>query len=208
MLVPVWAERCAPTTWHPHHIAERYGLFTIITLGESILAASIAVRAATEAGAGAKALGPVVVGGLLIVFSFWWLYFDRPGHEVLVSLPSAFLWGYLHYFVFAAAAAVGAGLAVAVDHATHASALSGTAAGLAVAVPVAVYLACLWLLHARSDGSPGARVAAPLVIALVLLTPMTRQPVLSTGLVMAGLVAYKTIRPGVAAEEGRPVKPR
>ena len=28
-----WAERTAPTSWHPHHIAERYGLFTIILLG-------------------------------------------------------------------------------------------------------------------------------------------------------------------------------
>ena len=36
--MPVWAERAGPTTWHPHHIAERYGLFTLIVLGESILA--------------------------------------------------------------------------------------------------------------------------------------------------------------------------
>src|SRR5262245_32738943 len=27
LLVPVWAERSRQTTWHPHHIAERYGLF-------------------------------------------------------------------------------------------------------------------------------------------------------------------------------------
>jgi low temperature requirement protein LtrA len=35
LLVPVWAERAAPTTWHPRHIAERHGLFTLIVLGES-----------------------------------------------------------------------------------------------------------------------------------------------------------------------------
>src|SRR5262249_1959875 len=28
--VPLWAERAVPTSWHPHHIAERYGLFAII----------------------------------------------------------------------------------------------------------------------------------------------------------------------------------
>lgn len=33
LLIPVWAERAAPTTWHPEHVAERYGLFTLITLG-------------------------------------------------------------------------------------------------------------------------------------------------------------------------------
>jgi hypothetical protein len=43
LAVPVWAERAGPTTWHPHHIAERYGLLTLIVLGESILAATTAV---------------------------------------------------------------------------------------------------------------------------------------------------------------------
>ena len=45
-----WAERGRATTpWHPHHIAERYGLFTIIVLGESILSATVAVQAALDA---------------------------------------------------------------------------------------------------------------------------------------------------------------
>ena len=44
--MPVWAERAGPTTWHPDHIAERYGLLTLIVLGESILAATIAVQSA------------------------------------------------------------------------------------------------------------------------------------------------------------------
>lgn len=30
--VPPIAERAGTTTWHPHHIGERYGLFTIILL--------------------------------------------------------------------------------------------------------------------------------------------------------------------------------
>lgn len=33
--VPLIAERPGMTTWHPHHIAERYGLFTIILLGRA-----------------------------------------------------------------------------------------------------------------------------------------------------------------------------
>ena len=194
LLVPAWAERTAPTTWHPEHIAERYGLFTLITLGESILAASVAVRSATEAGAKGSTLLPIIVGGLLIVFSFWWLYFDRPGHEALTSVRGAFLWGYGHYFVFGSAAAVGAGLAVSVDHVTHGSVISDAAAGATVAVPVAVFLACLWFLHTRSERTMGARVVAPLVVAGVLLTPFTGQAVLGTGLLMAGLVAFKAVQ--------------
>jgi low temperature requirement protein LtrA len=194
VLVPVWAERAASTTWHPHHIAERYGLFTLITLGESILAASVAVQTATEAGAKAVELLPLVAGGLLIVFSFWWLYFERPAHEVLdASARTAFVWGYGHYFVFASAAAVGAGIAVAVDQATQHAEVSATAAGAAVAVPVAVYLACLWFLLGRSEHATGPRAVTPLVALAVLLTPFTGQAVLATGMLMAGLTAYKVV---------------
>ena len=46
--MPVWAERAGATPWHPHHIAERYGLFTLIVLGESVLAATLAIQAALE----------------------------------------------------------------------------------------------------------------------------------------------------------------
>ena len=41
----------------------------------------------------------------------WWVYFDRPVHDLLTSVRKAFVWGYGHYFIFASAAAVGAGLA-------------------------------------------------------------------------------------------------
>jgi low temperature requirement protein LtrA len=192
MLIPAWAERLGRTPWHAEHIVERYGLFTLITLGESILAASIAVRAATEAGATTLALLPTVVGGLLIVFSFFWLYFDRPGHETLDTMKWAFLFGYGHYFVFASAAAVGAGLAVAVDHATQRAHVSDVVAGASVAVPAVLYLACLWVLHGRNDSS--AHVVSPIVLVAILLAPFSGQGVLATGLVMGALTAYKIVR--------------
>jgi low temperature requirement protein LtrA len=200
--VPLWAERAGVTSWHPEHIAERYGLFTLITLGESILSASVAVRSATDAGAGAASLLTTVAGGLLVVFSFWWLYLERPGHEVLTSTRAAFLWGYGHYFVLAAAAAVGAGLSGAVDHASHRAEISGAEAGSAVAVPVAVYLVCLWLLHEHPDRSPAARAAGPFAVVAVLLSPLTGQAVLVTGLSMAALTAFKIVQaaPGRAAD--------
>ncbi len=70
----------------------------------------------------------------------WWMYFDRPVHDLLTSLTKAIVWGYGHYLVFAAAAAVGAGLAVSVDQATHHAKVSAAGAGFAVAVPVAVFV--------------------------------------------------------------------
>jgi low temperature requirement protein LtrA len=51
LAVPVWAERSGqPTAWHPGHIAERYGLFTLIVLGECVLAVTTTVHAAIVAG--------------------------------------------------------------------------------------------------------------------------------------------------------------
>ena len=118
--VPILAERHgSTTTWHPHHIAERYGLFTLIVLGESVLAATTAVQTAVDAG---QAFGDLVViagGGLLVVFSMWWVYFAAPTEEPVTETGvESFRWGYGHYVVFASAAAVGAGLATAVDQAT------------------------------------------------------------------------------------------
>ncbi|MCA8977540.1 MAG: low temperature requirement protein A, partial [Planctomycetes bacterium] len=66
LLVPAWAERAGRTPWHPHHIAERYGLLTIIVLGESVLAATLAVQSAAELGAAWPSLLPVIVAGPVI----------------------------------------------------------------------------------------------------------------------------------------------
>ena len=188
--LPMWAERASPTTWHPHHITERYGLLTLIVLGESILAANSAIQSALAAGAALSELTPVILGGLLIVYSMWWVYFDRPVHDLLTSIQKAFFWGYGHYFVFASAAAVGAGLAVAVDAATHAAKIGRVGAGMAVAVPVATYLLCLWVLHDRPDYRQ-TRLFGPIAAVLVLLTPFTGYGVPLTGAVLALLVGSK-----------------
>ncbi|MCY1137030.1 low temperature requirement protein A [Actinoplanes sp. Pm04-4] len=141
LAVPVWAEHApgGPTTFHPRHIAERYGLFTIIVLGESVASTVERFRDGEVAAA---------VSGLVIVFSLWWLYFNRPAHELLDSLRHSLLWGYGHFFILAAAAAVGI----------------GPGAGYAVAV----YLFFVWLLHRRAAKSPALLVGA----VLALLTPL------------------------------------
>jgi low temperature requirement protein LtrA len=192
LIVPAWAERLSMTTWHPHHIAERYGLLTLIVLGESILSATGAVQSALAAGDRLSALVPVIAGGLLVVYSLWWIYFDRPAHDLLTSYRRAFFWGYGHYFVYAAAAAVGAGLGVAVDRAGGHAALGAVGAGLAVAVPVAIFLVSLWILLDRPEYG-WTRSLGPIAAAIVLLTALTAQPVLWTGVTLASLVAVKLV---------------
>ena len=192
LAVPLWAERASPTTWHPQHIAERYGLLTLIVLGESILAANLAIQAALASGEALSTLVPMIVGGLLIVYSMWWVYFDRPVHDLLTSLRKAIVWGYGHYLVFAAAAAVGAGLAVSVDQVNHHSKVGSVGAGAAVAIPVAVYLLCLWFLHDRPEYRR-SRLLGPIAAGIVLLTPLTGHTVPLTGGILTGLIATKLL---------------
>ena len=201
LAVPVWAEQTNTTTWHPEHIAERYGSFTIIVLGESLLSGSLALQSARQTGNLTGELSTIIIGGLLIVFSMWWLYFDQPAHELLTSLRTAFIWGYGHLVVFTSAAAVGAGLAVAVDHATdHAEigAVGGIptygGAGAAVAIPAALYLLSLWALHERPRATSLVEASlAPATGLLILLTPFSGQPVLLTGLLLSTLLAIKLV---------------
>jgi low temperature requirement protein LtrA len=161
-------------------------------LGESILAATMAVQSALRSGEALGPLTPIIIGGLLIVYSMWWVYFDRPVHDLLTSLRKGIVWGYGHYLVFGAAAAVGAGLAVAVDHVTHHAKVGAVGAGFAVTVPVSVYLLCLWFLHDRPEYGR-TRAIGPIVAAIVLLTSFTDYSVLLTGLTLATMVGGKLI---------------
>jgi low temperature requirement protein LtrA len=191
LAVPVIAERApgGPTTYHPHHIAERYGLFTIIVLGEAVAAATIAVRTGLDEGDYLPELVSLTSAGLVIVFALWWLYFDRSAHGLLTTLRTSMLWGYGHYFILASAAAVGAGLGVAVDYDTHHAAISGPVAGWAVALPVAVYVFFVWLLHIRPHQVGALVTAYPVVAVLVLATPLGPAPVHVTAVLLAVLVA-------------------
>ncbi|HEY6634633.1 MAG TPA: low temperature requirement protein A [Acidimicrobiia bacterium] len=192
LAVPVWAESASLTTWHREHIEERYGLFTIIVLGESILASSLAIQTVMGEIAGSVDLILIIVGGLISVFSMWWLYFAQRSHDLLTSFRSVFTWGYGHYLVWASAAAVGAGLAVSIDHATGHGNIGGYGAGAAFAIPAAAYIATLWILHyVPRHGGLGHNVRAVAAVCLILLTPFTGQAVLLTGVIMSTLLATK-----------------
>ncbi|MGY1706263.1 low temperature requirement protein A [Geodermatophilus sp. SYSU D00697] len=174
LAVPRWAERTRRTSWHPHHIAERYGLFVIIVLGESVLAASTGVQAAFAARGLHWSLLTVGVASLVLLFALWWLYFLQPaGPGLAAHRDRSFLWGYGHYGIFAALAAVGAGLEVAVEQTGHHLDVSAVGVGYAVTVPVAVFLVLLWAVHvplvARPVIRPGLVLGAAVVVLLLPL---------------------------------------
>lgn len=201
LAVPAWAERASHTPWHPHHIVERYGLFTIIVLGESVLGATIAVQQALDADGALGDVITVIIGGLLVVFSMWWIYFSLPSERLVERarnaddrLSEAFIWGYGHYFVFAAVAATGAGIAIAVDGATDHSTLSDVGTGLAVTLPIGLYVLTVWVLY-RAIKPRGSLLsyAPPLAALVILAASLTPAPVLISGLVLVGLVALGAV---------------
>ena len=202
LAVPIWAERAAPTTWHPRHIAERYGLFTLIVLGECVLSSTLAIQSAVAADAALADLATTAAGGLLTVFGMWWLYFAKESHDLLTSLRAAIVWGYGHYLIFAAAAAVGAGLAVNVDFLTHHAAIGARGAAAAFTVPVALFLVAVWALQVRPHhlGRWHSGVV-PATAVLVLASTLTAEPVLVTGLLVAAMIAASLValyRPAAA----------
>ncbi|MER6214618.1 low temperature requirement protein A [Streptomyces sp. NPDC001674] len=190
LMVPVVAERGHQTPWHAHHIAERYGLFTIIVLGETIAASTVAVKSAIDEHEALGVLLPIAAGGLLIVFAAWWIYFAVPMHERLNSNREAIPWGYGHLLIFASGAAIGAGIEVAVEHAVGKAHISQVAANASVTVPAALFLLTVWLLHSRHFKRGAAQqLVLPLsAVAILGCTWAGTYAVLYAGFVAAGTV--------------------
>ena len=212
LCVPLYAEKDHPTTWHPHHIAERYGLFTIIVLGETIAAATVAVKSGVDQHDALRDLLPIAAGGLLIVFAAWWIYFVVPIHGRLRSSGQAFVWGYGHYLIFASAAAIGAGLEVAVEQAVGKAHLSVVAASAALTLPTALYLLTVWALHARhfKVGTAQQLVLPTTALLVICCTFLGHWAVLAAGLASVLAVATGTTLTARAAareETGRVTEP-
>lgn len=198
--VPVVAEHRHQTPWHPHHITERYGLFTLIVLGESLLASANAIVGALEE---VESLGPLIaiaVLTLVVTASLWWIYFWPPHHRAITSFGRSLRYGYTHYFVFAAAAAFSAGIEVEIDLLTHHSELSNMAASFTVTVPIAVFLFGIWWIAIRENADRVVNIVVPLGALLVLLDPVLPIPVALTAVILVGIVTVLVIRPPVPRE--------
>jgi low temperature requirement protein LtrA len=194
LAVPMWAERRDPTTWHPHHIAEHYGLLTLIVLGESVLSTTVGIQTALDEGSRSLPLASLIVRALLILFSMWSIYFDQPAHRFLVSNKVAFRWGYGHLVVFASTAAVGAGLGVAIDQLTGHVHLGTWKVGASVFVPVALFVLSVWRLQVRPLRRSLVLDRAFIVGAgLILAASASASAVLLIGLVLSALAAFTIV---------------
>ncbi|WP_306926814.1 low temperature requirement protein A [Arthrobacter globiformis] len=119
--------------------------------GESVLAASNGVAAALRSGGVSAYLVAVSASSLVLLFALWWLYFLQPAGETLSkNRDKSYLWGYWHFAIFAALAALGAGLEVAITLPLTGPQPLAQAfiAGHCVAIPTAVLMGLLWAILA------------------------------------------------------------
>ena len=194
--VPVVAERRGRTPWHPHHITERYGLFTLILLGESLLASANAVIGAVHDEQALTPLISVAVLALVVTAGLWWIYFWPPHHRAIGSLHESLRYGYVHYVVFAAAGAFSAGIEVEIDSLTGESELGEVAASFTVTVPIAVFVLGIWWIALRAVGDRVVNTVVPAGALLVLADPVIPVPVtLTAGIVVAVVVVLVLRQP-------------
>ncbi|MEU6386004.1 low temperature requirement protein A [Streptomyces bauhiniae] len=152
LLLPVLAQGGADTTpWHPHHVAERYSLFAIIVLGESVVGTAASSGDLLGGADGTRWTADaiaVIVAGAGLTFGMWWVYFATPFGDILVHRRNrGYLFGYGHIPVFTGIAGVGAGLHVAGLYMEHHAHLGSTAVVLSLALPTGLYLLMVYLLH-------------------------------------------------------------
>ena len=187
------------------HVPERFALFTIIVLGESVLAVALGTADSDwhPASAASAALGFVSIAAL------WWVYFDiGPAIELRRAPGTILTFAYVHIPLLLALTAVAAGVNILIEQA-DAEHLD-TGARVALGGGTAVYLVCLTMTQrATARGVPAGIVAArgAALLAAVLLIPggAAIDPVAFAGVAsvfLVGLViAEITIRQSASAHE-------
>jgi low temperature requirement protein LtrA len=164
---PLVAERRVGTIpLHVSHIGERFGLFTIIVLGESMVSVTAGIAEVDFD----LANSVIAVGAFALAASLAWVYFDRLGTDLVGTTGYV----YAHFVVYLGLAAVGPGTLLAIEAADDSALPAGARAALCGGV--AVYLLGLCLVAAPTRGSPSGRrriaarcVAAGAAVAIAFL---------------------------------------
>jgi low temperature requirement protein LtrA len=161
----------------PHdaaHLPERYGLFSIILLGESMVAVMTGMGRQEYWSPGAAASA---VLGMAFVFAIWWWYFDgvhAVGERMVRSTRDAIrfhVWSYTHLPLYLAIAVAGVGVEHVITTATAAP--LHAAEGWILCAAVATLMTAIVIIDATRH-RPGARntlahAAIPAVLSVLAL---------------------------------------
>jgi low temperature requirement protein LtrA len=173
------------------HLPERWALFTLIVLGESV--AGVALGASGQHWHAASVTAAIL--GFASVACVWWLYFDRQSSVALHgSTMSVVVYSYAHIPLLMGLAAMSAGVRMLIDRAG----LAHLGAGPAVALLGGAALFVLSLMgtrlvtiHGRHRRGFALKLAAVALILVVLALEAALPPLALGGglvLIMAGMV--------------------
>ena len=174
-------------------LPERFGLFVIIVLGETVVAVVRGLAALETRG---MALFLQAAAGVAIGFSLWWIYFDYVGRRPpRPSTGWGFAWGYGHLPLVMSIVAVGAGI----QHTLAAEGVMSDDARRLIAGALGVALLVTALLeHSTSRGplepahpviSPALKVGTGIAaIALAITWPLDRP-----GSLLAALIGLQLV---------------
>jgi low temperature requirement protein LtrA len=179
---------------HAAHLPERFGLFTLILLGESIVAIVKGIQSQIE---WTPAAAVPALAGIGLVFTMWWGYFEAAGGaddrhvRTRRDVRLLDLWSYAHVLLYLGVAIAGVGVEHIVR--TGGTTTLHTGEALLVCGAVAIFLLALTLIGVASDRVRAAQrrrllAAAGLAAALMLgLAPLAHA--VMPGVVVAALTA-------------------
>ena len=112
---------------HTSHLVERFGLFTLIVLGESVVRVA---QGAADVDDWTTATLAAAGGGFLLVAGLWWLYFDRLDEGTVRSVLRGLVWNYTHLPLLAGLVSVAVGTEYAIRDAAGGQLERSTTAAL------------------------------------------------------------------------------
>ena len=198
---------------HPEHLPERFGLFTIILMGESLVAI---MRGIESQETWTPHAASAAFSGMTLVFGLWWWYFDgaHAAKERHIRNARDFrlfrVWSYAHFPLYLGVATVGIGVERVIGLGAGGILTRGEAWLLAAAGTVV--MVSLAAIAATSEKARSSRSVAGfvlphcLVAAAILLLPVVALPLVPHVFVI--VLAMIVVLQVVLSRDERKIGPR
>ncbi|MDQ1414108.1 MAG: hypothetical protein QOE07_2696 [Acidimicrobiaceae bacterium] len=178
--------------FHASHIPERFGSFTIVVLGETVVLTATGVGGTLHLTAGITA-----VIGFLIAAAVWWIYFEfvdtSPMRRGLVA-GQTYIYG--HLVIFMGITATGAGVLLSIRDSGRAAPAAGERAALCGGV--AAFLLAIGVIHAVNtrkvrDLATVSRFGIGATALVLAVTGFGLAPVWTAGVLLALLIGHVVV---------------
>lgn len=183
-----------------YHLQERLGLFLMLVIGESMIVVALANTSVTS-----TAVEPtVVLSGLAMMISLWWLYFSHADYHTGVRPRNLFLFLHAHGFLFGSIILLSIGYKLLISHTDILPALVFTGLGT-FGVLVTILTIRLVLYSAWQRLILWTILLCLGVIGITAFGFFTARPLIATSLL--ALVCVVTAIVDVCFEQRRPLPP-